>query len=433
MSRSGDGALAPDGRRVRIEPAAVSGRFDRARRAVFVVLIAVYLALPFLTIAGRPALRLEIGARRFFILGGLFDSTDAWRMLFVLLVAAVGLLLATAVLGRAWCGWACPQTVFLDALIRPIERRFPRKGKGLPRALRAIARHSLFFLVAAVCAHAFIAYFVSPAALWRMIQGGPSHEPGVFAFAAITTGVLAFDFAVFREQMCLIICPYGRLQSLLVDKDSLVVGYDERRGEPRGKVRLPMVGDCVDCRRCIAVCPTGIDIRRGQQLDCVACTACIDACDDIMGRLGRAPGLIRYDSENGLAGQPRRLLRPRVLVYGALVVAASVGLALSTLGRAGVDVQLLRPVGAPYRLDGGEVENLLSLIVVNKGAEPLAAPIAVSVPPGARASVEPASVDLAPLARARVSVTVRFPRGTHGARLTVAVAGEEVSAALVSP
>jgi ferredoxin len=190
-----------------------------------------------------------------------------------------------------------------------------------------------------------------------MVAHGPGAQPTVFAFAAVATGLLYFDLAIFREQLCLVVCPYGRLQGALLDRDSLIIGYDVARGEPRGKVGKT-TGDCVDCRRCVAVCPTGIDIRKGLQLDCIACTACIDACDEIMDSVERPRGLIRYDSENGLEKQPRSgLLRGRVLVYAGALVASLLAFGLVIGGRAGLDAQLLRLPGAPYTLVEGAVRN----------------------------------------------------------------------------
>jgi cytochrome c oxidase accessory protein FixG len=431
MKRSGDGALAPDGSRVRIEPAPVRGRFDRARRIGFVLLIGVYLTLPLVTIEGRPALCFDLATRRFYVFGALFDATDAWRLAFVLLVVATSLLFLTAAVGRVWCGWACPQTVFLDALIRPLERLFSRHQRSRRRrVVHAIVRHGSYLAVAAVCAHAFLAYFIPPAKLGRMIVHGPAAEPATFVFALIATLLLYVDFAWFREQLCLVICPYGRLQGVMVDKDSLVIGYDERRGEPRGKATVPGAGDCVDCRRCIAVCPTAIDIRRGQQLDCVACTACIDACDEIMVKLERPRGLIRFDSENGLAGKPRRFFRPRIFLYGTALLAAVLGLVFATLGRAGVDVQILRKAGTPWTLVGDDVENQFQVVVTNKGAEPLAAPLELR---GAVPVEVPTRLQLEPLGRIVVPVRVRFPRSAASRTLRVTVAGESTEATLLAP
>jgi cytochrome c oxidase accessory protein FixG len=222
-------------------------------------------------------------------------------------------------------------------------------------------------------AHVFLSYFVSLPGLFVMVRDRPAEHPEAFAWASAITGLMYFNFAWFREQLCIVICPYGRLQSVLTDQDSLVIGYDKTRGEPRGKAKDPQRGACVDCGRCVAVCPTGIDIRNGLQLECIGCTACVDACDEIMVRTKQPTGLIRYDSLTGLAGLTRRFLRPRVYVYAVL---GAVGLLVATLSvraRTPFEANLLRLQGAPFVVenDGTQVRNALELHLVNKHAGPV--------------------------------------------------------------
>src|SRR5262249_35526095 len=206
---------------------------------------------------------------------------------------------ATGVVGRVWWGWACPQTVFLDGVYRRVERwlqgpreRRMRRDAGAwtwDRVWRKAATHAAWVAISFVLAHVFLAYFASLPGLFQMVQGSPAAHPEAFAVAAATTAALYLNFAFFREQLCIGVCPYGRLQAVLLDKDSLVIGYDAARGEPRGKLGAAGAGDCVDCKRCVVVCPTGIDIRNGLQLDCIACTACIDALDQIIVQIRRKP------------------------------------------------------------------------------------------------------------------------------------------------
>jgi cytochrome c oxidase accessory protein FixG len=373
------GSLGTDGRRLRPYPADVSGRFTRARRIVYVALITLWACLPWIEISGRPALFLDIGRRTFFLFGGTFNAQDLPLLFFLVSGFGFGLIVMTSLLGRAWCGWACPQTVFIETLFRPIERLVngPRntalaRKRGpltIDRAWRMAITHALYALAALFAAHVFVAYFVSLPALFAMVRTRPAAHPEVFGWMLALTALFYGVFGLFREQFCVVLCPYGRLQSVLVDDDSLVIGYDESRGEPRGKAKAAGAADCVDCRRCVVVCPTGIDIRDGQQLDCIACTACIDACDEVMVKLGRSKGLVRYDSVRGLRGEKRRFLRPRLGLYAALL---AFGLAASTFAlrrRSPLEANLLRLPGAPYALDGDVIRNGFEVHLVNKTAQ----------------------------------------------------------------
>lgn len=420
------GALRHDGSRRVIHPADVHGRFNTARKALFYALVAIMLSLPWIKINGNPAVLLDIPARRFFLFGGTFNAQDGAMLFFVLIAIAWALVTITTLAGRVWCGWSCPQTVFLEGLFRPIERlvlgnankRIAQDTQPATAGLvvKKVIVHVLWFAAAALVAHAVVSFFVPPQTLARFIPRGPSSSPTTFLWSAAFTGVIYFNFAWFREQTCLIVCPYGRLQSALVDKDSLTVGYDKRRGEPRGKAadkekNPEAVGDCVDCKRCVVVCPTGIDIRNGPQLDCIGCTACIDACDEVMDKLHRPRGLVRYDSLNGLDGDKKRIVRPRVLAY------ALAGLALFSAGtcafRARKDfvANVLRVQGAPYTLEGDTVRNAFELHVVNKRNDTsvyLIEPVAQGT---VRFVVPLTRISLGPFADARAPVFVVSQRG----------------------
>ncbi|RYG69474.1 4Fe-4S binding protein, partial [bacterium] len=277
------GSFRHDGSRIGIVPADVRGPFATVRRIVFAVLVAVLVLLPWLRVGGRPAVLLDVANRRFFLLGLTLNAQDAWLLFFVVTGVGFGLVYVTTLLGRVFCGWACPQTVFLEGVYRRIERavlgskearkRRQKHGHRGLEALRVLALHALYVLVSFALAHVFLGYFVSPPALLEIVRMAPSRSPEAFAWTAAMTVALYGNFAWFREQLCVIVCPYGRLQSALVDADTMIVGYDAKRGEPRGKAKEPGAGDCVDCGRCVAVCPTGIDIRDGLQLECVGCTA----------------------------------------------------------------------------------------------------------------------------------------------------------------
>jgi len=354
----------------------------------YYLLIALWAALPWIPINGNPAVFLDIEKRQFFLFGATFNAQDIWLMFFLVTGFGFGLLYSTTVLGRVWCGWACPQTVFIEGIFRPIERlingprnvalRRAKSGLGFDRAWRQIATHALYLVAALFVSHVFVAYFVSIPKLFAMVFHAPSAHPEVFAWMLGTTILFYVSFGLFREQFCVVMCPYGRLQSALLDDDSIVIGYDERRGEPRGKATAKLSksaletpaktkGDCVDCSRCVVVCPTGIDIRDGLQLDCIGCTACIDACDEVMVKLDRPRGLIRYDSLKGLRGEKRRFLRPRVYIYTVLLVAGMVAASIAVGRREPFEANLLRLPGIPYTRDeAGNIRNGFELHIVNK-------------------------------------------------------------------
>lgn len=410
----GQGSLGTDGRRRRPVPADVRGRFVRARRIVYAALIAVWALLPWIPIGGHPTVFLDVERRQFFLFGLTFNAQDAWLLFFLLTGVGFGLLYVTALLGRVWCGWACPQTVFLEAMFRPIERlvRGPRnvalkrKAKGgFDYAWRSAVMHVGYVVASLFVAHVFLAYFVSLPKMFAMVRGAPASHPEAFAWMLAVTAFFYGNFAFFREQLCVVVCPYGRLQSILVDDDSLVIGYDLARGEPRGKAKAGN-GDCVDCKRCVVVCPTGIDIRDGLQLDCIACTACIDACDEVMDKLARPRGLIRYDSQTGFRGEKRRIVRPRVIGYTALMLVGAVVASVAFRQRDPFEANLVRLVGMPYTREGGVLRNAFELHLVSKSSRPVDIVVEPDGAPDLAYVVPMPSVHLEPLASQRVPVFV---------------------------
>jgi len=383
-----------DGGRVSIHPADVSGKFTLGRRLTAVVLIAVYVLLPWIPVGGHPAVFLDVVNLRFHFFGLTLAAQDLWLGFFLITGVAFGLFYVTALFGRLWCGWSCPQTVFLEHVYRRVERWIEgdaQQRRQLDKApwsqqkfLKRGSKHALFVLISLVIAHVLLAYFVSLPQVWQMVTHSPAEHWGVFVFVVVATTVLYFNFAWFREQLCIILCPYGRLQSALIDDDSVTIGYDEVRGEPRGKahhgpVAMPVpatgaagarVGDCIDCFKCVHVCPTGIDIRQGLQLECIGCANCIDACDEVMTRIGRPRGLIRYDSLNGLAGRARRILRPRIVLYTILLVVGATVATLSASRYRPMSMSAVRMIGAPYFVDTDSVRNQFNVRVINKQTEP---------------------------------------------------------------
>ena len=374
------GNVTRDGKRLKIYPKRPSGRYHSARRVVSWFLLAFLFVGPFLRINGQPLLLLNIVDRKFVILGIPFWPQDLYLFLLALLSLVVFIVLFTAVFGRLWCGWACPQTIYLEYVFRPLERLFEgTKGRGGKAnhevaAWRVGLKYLTFLVVSLYLAHTFLAWFVGVASLRQWITGSPFQHPAAFLVMAATTGLMMFNFCFFREQLCIIACPYGRFQSVLLDRLSLIVSYDSQRGEPRGKLQKgPLApgtekhGDCINCGLCVAVCPTGIDIRQGLQMECVNCTQCIDACDSIMAKVDKAPGLIRYGSQAGMAGEALSKIRPRVILYPLVLVLVLSLLTVMLFRKQNTDVTLLRHFGLPFtQVAEGQIANPLRLKITNR-------------------------------------------------------------------
>ena len=402
-----------------VQPADVRGRYHRARHTVFWLLIALWAALPWISVGGHPAVFLDVEGRRFFLFGATFNAQDTWLLFFLATGIVFALVYLTAVAGRVFCGWMCPHTVFLEGVFRRVERLVegPRerriRANAAPWTLAVVGRkvvvQTVYLLLSFAIAHVVLSYFVSLPNVFRMVRARPAEHPEAFAWAFCMTGILYFDLAHFRERLCTSFCPYGRLQGVLIDEDSVVVGYDVKRGEPRGKVSETNKGDCVDCTRCVVVCPTGIDIREGLQLECVGCSACIDACDEVMGRLGRAPGLVRYDSTHGLAGERRRFWRPRIVLYTALLLlGGAVASAAATL-RPDYEVVLLRAPGTPYVVTPDGVYNAFDLHLVNKRGTRERFRVTLEGDSDMSVRIEPSDIELDALAGGHVAIGTRVP------------------------
>lgn len=419
------GTMKGDGSRIKMHPADVKGKWLTRRRIVFALLVAFYVVTPLVTIGGKPAIQLDVANRRFYLFGSTFNSQDFWMVLLFTLTFVFGLLAVTAWKGRVWCGWACPQTVFLEGVYRPIERFFEGgreqrlKLDAAPWTAKKVglrlAKYATFLVVSLNIAHAAAAIFVGPREFLAMITEGPSLHPEAFFLVMGFTAILMFNFTWFREQFCVVLCPYGRLQSVLHDKDSVTVSYFEKRGEPRGKLAkapaLAPKGDCIDCNRCVAVCPTGIDIRNGLQMECLACLQCVDACDEVMTKVKRPPELIGFASHNQLVGNPTRTLRPRLLVYTALALLSVGTLGFSLATRTPFEANVIRTRGsAPFVMDGEVVRNPFEIHLFNKNPEASRFTLALRAPVPAEVVIGTPELELASLSDTRVRVMVSIPR-----------------------
>lgn len=372
--------LESDGSRRWLRPRLSMGNWWKRRRVVAYLLMIVFVAVPHLRISGKPVILLDIVARQFTILGRTFLPTDTLLLALLMLTVFVSIVLVTAIAGRAWCGWACPQTVYMEFLFRPIDRIFDNTvGKGgKPKRSKTVVMHLLRFAVYIVLcgflAHTFLAYFVGSERLSQWVQSSPADHPVAFLVMAATLGLMIFDFMVFREQMCLFACPYGRFQSVMLDQQSMIVVYDHVRGEPRKKGKHKEsdgVGDCVDCNQCVVVCPTGIDIRQGLQMECINCTQCIDSCDSVMDKVGSPKGLIRYSSQDSIAGKVRKMFRARTVIYPLILFVLMAGLVFAISTKSGFDARLIRVAGGtPYTIvANGTASNEFRLRLVNRTSE----------------------------------------------------------------
>jgi cytochrome c oxidase accessory protein FixG len=415
--------LNADGSRRWIRPKPAHGAWWRARRNVAWVLMVLFLALPHVRVGERPAILLDLPRREFTFFGSTFLPTDTLLMMLFGISVLIAIFLMTALLGRVWCGWACPQTVYMEFLFRPIER-WIEGGWNQSRVLdrdrrhfgpRRLLKYAIYAVLAAVLGNSFLAYFVGTDRLAHWMVSSPFDHPAAFLVMFVTTVAAFLDFTWFREQTCLVACPYGRWQSVLLDRQSLIVAYDRLRGEPRGKGgprdggRVGL-GDCVDCNACVLTCPTGIDIRDGLQMECIHCTQCADACDAVMARVNRPRGLIRYASQDALAGRHRSLLRPRTVLYPA-AFAAFFGAFVWNLGaRDTADVTLLGAIGAPFTRGAADtVVNQVRVRVVNRTHDVQTYGLDLLEAPGTRLIAPEFPLVVAPGTTATTSVFVLAP------------------------
>jgi len=437
--------LEKDGSRRWLRPKLSHGRWLTLRRIVAYVLIAIFTLLPFVKINGKPAILLDIMRREFTLFGYTFLPTDSLLLAIFAVGSLISIFLLTAFFGRVWCGWACPQTVYMEFVFRPIERLFdgtvgrggqPKAARSQP-ALRWLFRYVVYSVICFYLANVFLAYFVGVDTLWQWVWQSPLSHPTPFLVVAFVTVAMLFDFCFFREQLCILACPYGRFQSVLLDRNSLIVAYDRTRGEPRGKVHkspavdLPIVasaavaplpaeanlgsaaaqaadlatvatvsttqGDCIDCGLCVVTCPTGIDIRNGLQMECINCTQCIDACNTVMAKVGRPPDLIRYSSQAADAGGKWSLFRPRVIVYPLLLIGLASAFLFLLVSKNHFDAVILRERGNPYtRMETGLIRNIVRLKLTNRQDYPMSFSVTEEQPAGVQLRIAEPDFELQP-------------------------------------
>ena len=373
------------GKRVWIYPKKPSGRFYNARTYVSWVLLVFLFGIPFVKIGGEPLLLFNIIERKFILFSIRFLPQDFHLFVLAMLTFIVFIILFTVVLGRLFCGWVCPQTIFMEMVFRKIEywiegdanakKRLNQQPWNTEKVFKKFSKQALFFIIAVLVANTFLAYIIGVDQVIQIaVEPIDQHYVG-FSSMLLFSGAFFLVFSHLREQVCVTICPYGRLQGVMLDQDSIVVAYDFVRGEPRGKINKKAAssqaslakGDCIDCHLCVQVCPTGIDIRNGTQLECINCTACIDACDEVMDKVGRDRGLIRYDSYNGVKESRKKIFTPRAIAYSS-VLTFLVALNIFLLSnRTDVEVTIMRTAGMLYQeVADDKISNLYNFQLVNK-------------------------------------------------------------------
>ncbi|MDE3183329.1 MAG: cytochrome c oxidase accessory protein CcoG [Bacteroidota bacterium] len=375
--------ISKEGKRNFINPKKPKGRLYNLRTWFSVFYLVIFFSLPFIKVHGEPLLMFNILERRFIIFGMIFWPQDFFIFGIAMLTFIVFIILFTVVFGRIFCGWACPQTIFMEMVFRKIEywidgdstqqkllKKMPWNGKKIwKRSLKFV----VFFLISFIIANFFLAYLISMDQLLGYIEHPAQNIPTLISLM-IFTSIFFFVYWWFREQVCIVVCPYGRLQSVLLDQNSILVAYDYKRGEPRGKIekknaepKIDEKGDCIDCSACVRVCPTGIDIRNGTQLECVNCTACIDACDAIMTSIEKPKGLIRYASENSIKEGVKLKFTNRIKSYTAILSLLIALLVFLMVSRTDLDATLMRTAGMTYTsLPDGRISNLYNLKLANK-------------------------------------------------------------------
>jgi len=373
------------GRRIWVYAKKPFGKFYNYRQLVGYSLIAFLFIIPFIKINGNPLLLFNVLEGKFIIFSMIFTAQDMHLFAIMMLIVMVFIVLFTVIFGRLFCGWVCPQTVFMELIFRRIEyaiegdykqqKKLNTSEWTIEKIGKKSMKHLIFFMISFCIGNLFLSYIIGVDQVFKIIQEPISLHVYGFMAMLVFSGLFYGVFAFFREQVCVAVCPYGRLQSVLLDSNSLVVIYDWVRGEPRGKKQRKetetsqLKGDCVDCNLCVNVCPTGIDIRNGTQMECVNCTACMDACDEVMQKINRDTGLIRLDSYDNIKIGKGKLLTTRVLSYCAVLVALVVLQSFLLFNRSDVELVVQRTPGMLYQKnDDGMISNLYNYQIINKTA-----------------------------------------------------------------
>jgi len=390
------------GKRIWVFPKKPKGKFTNARTLVAIILLVLLFSGPFIKIGGQPLLLFNIFERQFVIFGVAFWPQDFYLLGLATITLFVFIILFTVVFGRVWCGWACPQTIFMETVFRRIEywlegdahqqRKLEKAPWTTDKLLKKGFKHILFILISILIAHTLMAYLIGADQVMEIVTSSPYDHWGGFIATVFFSIIFYWVFSSFREQACIAVCPYGRLQGVLLNKDSMAVSYDFVRGEPRGKLHKGEVaegqGDCIDCKLCVHACPTGIDIRNGTQLECINCTACMDACDEVMLKVDKPQGLIRISSHNSIVEGKKSIFTTRVLAYMVVLMALVVTVTSLMLNRSDIDATVLRVPGQLYqKTEDGKIQNLFNVLFINKTFESTTVQIRLKDHPGGEITI----------------------------------------------
>ena len=374
--------IEQSGTRKWVYPKKPKGKFTNYRDLVTLFLLAIFFILPFIKLNGNPFLKINIIDREFFIIGQPFYPQDFFILALGAITSVVFIILFTVVFGRIFCGWICPQTIFMEGVFRKIEywiegdRNKQIKLANQPwtseKIWKKTLKWSIYVIISLIITHWMFMYIVGYQDVFKIMQEGPVVYPTNFIVMIIFTGLFYFVFAWFREQVCTLVCPYGRLQGVLIDKETINVFYDFNRGENRAKWRkgedrkAAGKGDCIDCNQCVVVCPTGIDIRNGQQLECINCTMCIDACDEVMVKTGLPKGLIRYATQDEIEKEEKFKFTNRMKAYSVVLLALLGFLGYLLNNRGTLEAKFIKPAGSTYYVKDGRINNTYNYTFLNK-------------------------------------------------------------------
>ncbi|WP_313598537.1 cytochrome c oxidase accessory protein CcoG [Epilithonimonas vandammei] len=383
--RDSVGTMDTTGKRKWVYPRKPKGKYTNYRLLVSILLLIIYFSIPFLKINGNPVLLINIIERQFYILGQPFYPQDFFILALGAITSLVFIILFTVAFGRIFCGWICPQTIFLEMIFRKIEYaiegdrnkqiRLDNQAWDSEKIWKRSLKWFSFMLISLIITHIMFMYIVGYEEVFNIMQQGPFEKPTNFLVMVLFTAAFYFVFAWFREQVCTMVCPYGRLQGVLIDKETINVLYDYKRGENRSKWkkgedrRAAGKGDCIDCKQCVVVCPTGIDIRDGLQMECVNCTACIDACDEVMVKVGLPTGLIRYASEREIEEQTKFKFTTRMKAYTVVLALLTGFLGFLLYNRGEMEAKFLKQPGSSFFIRDGKITNTYNYTFLNKSNE----------------------------------------------------------------
>ncbi|SEM76579.1 cytochrome c oxidase accessory protein FixG [Chryseobacterium taichungense] len=380
--RDSIGTMDQSGKRKWVYPRKPKGKYTNYRYLVSCILLLIYFSIPFIKINGNPLILFNVIDREFFIFGQPFYPQDFFILTLGAIASLIFIIVFTIAFGRIFCGWICPQTIFLEMIFRKIEyaiegdrnkqMKLDRQEWNTEKIWKRGLKWTIYIIISIIITHFMFMYIVGYKEVFTIVSEGPFAHPTNFIVMILFTAAFYFVFAWFREQVCTLVCPYGRLQGVLIDKDTVNVFYDFKRGENRAKWRkgedrkAAGKGDCIDCHQCVVVCPTGIDIRDGQQLECVNCTACIDACDEVMEKVGLPKGLIRYATENEIEKETKFRFTGRMKGFAIILVLLTAFLGYLLYNRGEMEAKFIKPAGSTFFVRDGKITNTYNYTFLNK-------------------------------------------------------------------